>query len=96
MSTILDSQAVLERGARALARRDPILRRIMRQGATPPLRKREPGVEGLARIIVSQQLSTASAAAIWARLEARFPGTAPHEIAAASDDELRAPGLSVA
>ena len=68
----------------------------MRQGATPPLRKREPGVEGLARIIVSQQLSTASAAAIWARLEARFPGTAPHEIAAASDDELRAPGLSVA
>jgi DNA-3-methyladenine glycosylase II len=96
VSTILDSQAVLERGARALARRDPILRRIMRQGATPPLRKREPGVEGLARIIVSQQLSTASAAAIWARLEARFPGMAPHEIAAASDDELRAPGLSVA
>ena len=68
----------------------------MRQGATPPLRKREPGVEGLARIIVSQQLSTASAAAIWARLEARFPGMAPHEIAAANDDELRAPGLSVA
>jgi DNA-3-methyladenine glycosylase II len=96
VSTILDSQAVLERGARALARRDPILRRIMRQGATPPLRKREPGVEGLARIIVSQQLSTASAAAIWARLEARFPGMAPHEIAAANDDELRAPGLSVA
>jgi DNA-3-methyladenine glycosylase II len=96
VSTILDSQAVLERGARALARRDPILRRTMRQGATPPLRKREPGVEGLARIIVSQQLSTASAAAIWARLEARFPGMAPHEIAAANDDELRAPGLSVA
>lgn len=94
MSTILDSDAVLQRGARSLARRDPVMRRIMREGATPPLRKREPGFEGLARIIVSQQLSTASAGAIWARLAARFPGLAPHDIAAASDDDLRAPGLS--
>ena len=46
------------------------MRRIIAAGAEPPLRKREPGFEGLARIIVSQQLSTASAAAIWARLAA--------------------------
>ena len=39
----------------------------------PPLRKREPGFEGLARIIVSQQLSTASAGAIWTRVTTRFP-----------------------
>ena len=50
------------------------MRRIIAAGAKPPLRKREPGFEGLARIIVSQQLSTASAAAIWARLAAGFPG----------------------
>jgi DNA-3-methyladenine glycosylase II len=96
VSELLNSEAALRRGAKALARRDPVMRRLMRQGATPPLRKRDPGFAGLARIIMSQQLSTASAAAIWGRLEGRFPGIAPHEIAAASDDELRAPGLSVA
>jgi DNA-3-methyladenine glycosylase II len=96
VTTILASQAVLDRGARALARRDPVIRRLIASGAKPPLRKREPGFEGLARIIVSQQLSTASAAAIWARLSAAFPGMAPSHVAAASDAELRAPGLSTA
>ena len=96
MTTILASQSVLDRGARALARRDPVMARIIAAGAKPPLRKREPGFEGLARIIVSQQLSTASAAAIWARLAAGFPGMAPGALAAASDAALRAPGLSAA
>jgi DNA-3-methyladenine glycosylase II len=36
----------------------------------PPLRKRPDGFAGLAQIVVSQQLSTASAKAIWQRLEA--------------------------
>jgi DNA-3-methyladenine glycosylase II len=93
---VLNSEAVLRQGARALARRDPVMKRLIAQGAQPPLRKRDPGFAGLARIIVSQQLSTASAGAIWARLESRFPGMAPHDIAAASDDDLRAPGLSAA
>lgn len=35
----------------------------------PPLRRRENGFPGLARIIVGQQLSVASASAIWGRLE---------------------------
>jgi DNA-3-methyladenine glycosylase II len=94
VATILDSEAVLDRGVRALVKRDPVMRRIIAAGARPPLRKREPGLEGLARIIVSQQLSTASAGAIWARLEARFPGLTLEHIAAASDEELRAAGLS--
>jgi DNA-3-methyladenine glycosylase II len=94
--TILNSDAVLLKGARALARRDPVIKRLIAEGAKPPLRKRDPGFEGLARIIVGQQLSTASAGAIWGRLETRFPGMAPHDIASASDEDLRAPGLSVA
>jgi DNA-3-methyladenine glycosylase II len=94
--SILDSETVLAKGARALARRDPVLRRLIAQGAMPSLRKRDPGFAGLARIMISQQVSTASAAAIWGRFEARFPGMAPHEIAAASDEDLRAPGLSAA
>ncbi|HEX8167824.1 MAG TPA: DNA-3-methyladenine glycosylase [Beijerinckiaceae bacterium] len=94
MTVILDSNAVLARGARALARKDPTMRRLIAAGAKPALRKREPGFEGLARIIVSQQISTASAAAIWGRFTARFPGLSPHHIATATDDDLRAPGLS--
>ena len=94
MATILDSDAVLERGVRVLVRRDRVMRRIVGLGARPPLRKREPGFEGLAGIIVSQQLSTASAGAIWARLKGRFPDLSPEAIAEASDEDLRAAGLS--
>jgi DNA-3-methyladenine glycosylase II len=94
VATILDSEAALERGLRALTRRDPLMKRLVGLGARPPLRKREPGFQGLAGIIVSQQLSTASAGAIWSRLLARFPGLSPDHIACAADDELRAVGLS--
>ena len=94
MATILDSEAALERGVRALVRADPVMKRVVALGARPPLRKRDPGFEGLAGIIVSQQLSTASAGAIWARLKTRFPALSPEDIAHASDADLRAAGLS--
>ena len=94
MTAILESEAVLERGVRALAKSDPVMRRMIAEGARPPLRKREPGFEGLAGIIVSQQLSTASANAIWARVKARFPDMSPDAIATAADEDLRAAGLS--
>jgi DNA-3-methyladenine glycosylase II len=94
VATILDSDAVLEKGVRALVRRDPVMKGMVARGARPPLRKREPGFDGLAGIIVSQQLSTASAGAIWARLKARFPTLSPEAVAAASDEDLRAAGLS--
>jgi DNA-3-methyladenine glycosylase II len=94
VATILNSDAAIEKGVRALVRRDPVMKRIIAAGAAPPLRKREPGFEGLARIIVSQQLSTASAAAIWTRVTTRFPALLPHDIAAAADADLRAAGLS--
>ena len=93
---LLDSEAAVAAGAKALARLDPVMRRLMRKGATPPLRKREPGFEGLARIITGQQLSTASAGAIWARLAARFPQMRAEEVASAPDADLRAAGLSAA
>jgi len=93
---MLDSEAALARGLRALMRRDTTMKRLVALGARPPLRKRDPGFQGLAGIIVSQQLSTASAAAIWARLTGRFPDLSPADIAAASDESLRGAGLSAA
>ncbi|MBS8228536.1 DNA-3-methyladenine glycosylase 2 family protein [Vannielia litorea] len=58
-----------------------------------PLRRRGDGFEALLSAIVSQQVSVASAAAIWARVEAA--GFAdPAQVRAASEEELRAVGLS--
>ena len=52
----------LARGGRRLARQDPeLVEKLVSIGGPPPLRRREPGFAGLAAIIVSQQVSVASA-----------------------------------
>jgi DNA-3-methyladenine glycosylase II len=96
MATILDSEEALKTGLAALGAADPVMARIVAEGAVPPLRKRPPGFEGLAGIIVAQQVSTASAAAIGGRLKERFDGDMPSRILAASDEDLRSVGLSAA
>lgn len=94
MATILDSDAALKGGLDELLRLDPVMARLVREGATPVLRKRPPGFEGLAWIVTGQQVSTASAAAIWSRVKDALAPLTPERILAASDEELRAPGLS--
>jgi DNA-3-methyladenine glycosylase II len=94
MTVLLDSTAVLAEGVTALRRLDPVMDRIVGGGAEPPLRKREPGLAGLVSIIVSQQLSTSSAAAIWKRLQAALPALIAHDLATATDETLRGAGLS--
>lgn len=59
-----------------------------------PLRIIPAGLEGLLRIVASQQLSTQSANAVWARFAIAFNPLTPEAILSASDDELRAAGLS--
>ncbi|MDH7799703.1 MULTISPECIES: DNA-3-methyladenine glycosylase 2 family protein [unclassified Beijerinckia] len=74
---------------------DPkIVGHMLAAAGHPPLRKREPGLEGLLGIVISQQVSTASARAIFARFRSRFGAFDATEIAAASDDDLRGCGLS--
>ena len=51
---------------------------------------------GLAHIVCGQQLSTASAAAIWARLSAAFDPFDPDAIRRARADRLGRLGLSAA
>ena len=58
-----------------------------------PLRRRPDGFAALWDAIISQQVSVASASAIWARLEAAGL-TVADAIVQASDDDLRACGLS--
>ena len=57
-------------------------------------RSRAPGFEGLARIICGQQVSVASADAIWARLEARNGGQTAQGFLALGEDGLQGVGLS--
>lgn len=94
MATILDSERALKAGVAALVRLDPVMARLVREGAVPGLRRRPAGFEGLAWIVVGQQVSTAIAHAIWSRVKAHFPALSPEAVLAASDEELRAPGLS--
>jgi len=94
MATLLETDEVLKRGVLALAELDPVMRNLVAEGAAPNLRKRPPGFEGLAWIIVGQQVSTASAAAIWGRLRAILEPATPEVFLRLSDEELRNAGLS--
>jgi len=92
----IESLDDIEEGLDFLGRRDRRLRKIIRIAGPLPLRRREAGFSGLARIVVGQQLSVASATAIWDRFIAAFPDCPVDAIDAVSDAGLRAPGLSSA
>jgi DNA-3-methyladenine glycosylase II len=70
MTTHIHTEADLERGIAALIARDPRWAPVFEQTGLPPLRRRAGGFAGLAQIVVSQQVSVASAAAIHGRLVA--------------------------
>lgn len=61
-------EADVTRGMAELVRLDPRLLAIAEIAGPVPLRLQEAGYAGLAQIVVSQMVSKASAAAIWARL----------------------------
>jgi DNA-3-methyladenine glycosylase II len=82
---------------RVLARRDPVIRDLMRQLGECGLARaqRTDPFRALLHAIIAQQLSTKAAATIEARFTALFDGRpTAAAIAAASDDRLRAVGIS--
>ncbi len=79
----------------ALAAREPAIAAALAQSGYPPPRTNERGYVTLLRTIIGQQVSIASARAIWGRLEAALGGAIdPAAAARASDEALRAAGLS--
>jgi len=78
-----------------LATREPAFARVVEKHGIPNPRTSEPGAQTLLRTIVGQQVSVAAARSMWAKLEAAF-GAPPdlHRLLAASDEELRAAGMS--
>jgi DNA-3-methyladenine glycosylase II len=90
----ITGDADIRDGVRALRRKCAIMRHVHDTAGHPPLRLRLAGFEGLARIVVGQQLSVASATAIWERTAAACTPFAPGTLLALSDARLAAAGLS--
>jgi DNA-3-methyladenine glycosylase II len=96
MTVHLNTQADLDEAIHALVKQDSRLRPILDIAGMPALRRREAGFAGLAHIVCGQQLSTASAAAIWTRLSAAFDPFDHHACRRARADRLGRLGLSAA
>jgi DNA-3-methyladenine glycosylase II len=94
MDQRIHTQADLDVALAALLDADPRLGRAVSIAGRPPLRRRSDGFAGLASIVVSQQLSTASANAIWKRLEAAFDPLDHAAVLRARSAKLARIGLS--
>lgn len=100
---VIDTPEALEKGLRSLLRRDPRLRPVNRSAGRwtergiaagdSGLLRRRPGFASLLRIIVEQQVSVASAKAIWGRLEDQVD-LVPKSVLQTDDETLRGVGLS--
>lgn len=79
---------------RALSKRDPVLKKIIRSYKGETLTSRGDAFYTLARSIAGQQISVKAADSIWRRLEAHVGEVAPARVLAAEATDLRALGLS--
>jgi DNA-3-methyladenine glycosylase II len=94
---VIDGEESLTEAAAALLALDrETIGHLVEIGGPPPLRLREPGFAGLAAIIVSQQVSVASARAIFGRLEARLAPLSAATVLAADEAAILGCGLSTA
>ncbi len=91
----IHDEAALDAALALLQARDPdAVGHMLAVAGRPPLRRREPGFPGLVAIILGQQLSTASAAAIAGRLAKAVDPLTADAILACDEPTLRAAGLS--
>ena len=91
---VICSSDDIRKGVRALRRRCPVIAKIHARNGDPPLRRHPADIAGLARIIVGKQLSIASAAAIWARVEQSLGDVSADRLARVRAETLKSAGLS--
>lgn len=77
-----------------LARRDKVLRKLIKSYPEADLVSRGDAFQTLARSIVGQQISVKAAQSIWARFAALAPDMTPADVRALSDEALRGCGFS--
>ncbi|KRC80443.1 DNA-3-methyladenine glycosylase family protein [Sphingomonas sp. Root241] len=89
------SETQIKSAIDALARVEPAFAVALERAGYPQPRIRDRGYETLLRTIVGQQVSVAAAQSIWNKLAAALGDlTDPGTVASASDETLRAAGLS--
>jgi DNA-3-methyladenine glycosylase II len=89
------SKVDLEHSLRALGKIEPAFAAALARVGIPEPRIGDKGYVTLLRAIIGQQVSVASATAIWTKLDAQTGGAHdPANMAATSDEGLRAAGLS--
>jgi DNA-3-methyladenine glycosylase II len=89
------TRTTLQAGVQELIARDRNLARIVEEFGPPPLWARPRGFPTLVRIILEQQVSLASAAALFARLERDFDGSlTPQRVAALGEPALLSIGFT--
>jgi len=92
---LIDCEAALaEHTERLLECDSEFAARLIAIAGRPPLRRQEPGFAGMVSIIVSQQVSVASAEAIFKRILANLSPLSARTMLDADDAALRACGLS--
>jgi DNA-3-methyladenine glycosylase II len=74
------TRALVTEGARHLVARDEDLARIHQRLGDPPIWGRRPGFPALVKIILEQQVSLRSAAAMYRRIDEHVGGMSPHNI----------------
>ena len=84
----------LTKAARRLARDDEDLSAILEKHGPPPLWARAPGFPTLLHIILEQQVSLASAKAVFDRVAASLAPLTPEAVEAAGEQHLRNLGLT--
>lgn len=94
MSQLINTEADLKAAVKRLIAADPRLAALLAVSGPPPLRRRAGGFAGLCQIVMAQQLSTASASAIWGRLSAAFDPFDPATVRRARTAKLQRIGLS--
>ncbi len=93
-SEILLSEEVFAQAMRDLAQRDADLAAVLEKYGPPPLWVRDPGFPTLVYIILEQQVSLASARALYQRLQEVVRPFTPGRFLKLSEDEMRRLGFS--
>jgi DNA-3-methyladenine glycosylase II len=81
-------------GLKVIASRDSDLADILQALGSPPLWVREPGFATLIQIILEQQVSLASAKAVFARLQQSILPITPENFLTLNDDQIKKVGFS--
>jgi DNA-3-methyladenine glycosylase II len=92
--TALTELPEIRRGLRYLRKEHPLLAAAYAKNGILPWKKQPEGFEGLANIILAQQISTAVATHLVRRLKTALPDVTPRRLMKLDDDALRAMGIS--